>query len=290
MHILETGTLRQRLMHATQHALRCGALQPITSRHEIVQDGGVNFTVRVMENLARKEESGGKPAPDFNPFLPYDKDLFVTDLSDTHLILLNKFNVIEHHLLIVTRQFEEQESPINARDFAAAWQCLAESDGLVFYNSGTVSGASQRHKHLQLVPLPAIGKGERIPLEPAIEAALEMGEIAAALPFRHVLAPLDPEWIESPVAAGPRLAAIYDRLLPVIGLGAGNGMSGYTGYNLLMTRQWIMAVPRRQQKFHDVGVNALGFVGTLLVANQTQLEQVRTIGPMTILREVCTKV
>ncbi|NIO40609.1 MAG: phosphorylase, partial [Burkholderiales bacterium] len=38
-----------------------------------------------------------------NPFLPYGKDLFVSDISETHLALLNKFNVIDYHLLIVTR-------------------------------------------------------------------------------------------------------------------------------------------------------------------------------------------
>ena len=41
-----------------------------------------------------------------NPFLPYDPDLVVADISDTHVALLNKFNVIDHHLLIVTRCFK----------------------------------------------------------------------------------------------------------------------------------------------------------------------------------------
>ena len=45
--------------------------------------------------------------------------MFVADVSDTHLCLLNKFNVIEHHLLIVTRKFEHQETLLTVRDFQA---------------------------------------------------------------------------------------------------------------------------------------------------------------------------
>ena len=80
--------------------------------------------------------------------------MFVADISPTHVCLLNKFNVIDHHLLVVTRAFEEQDAAINAADFAALWVCMAEVDGLAFYNGGKLAGASQRHKHLQIAPLP----------------------------------------------------------------------------------------------------------------------------------------
>ena len=68
--------------------------------------------------------------------------------------LLNKYNVVPHHLLIITRHFESQESALTQADFQALWTCLAEYDSLGFYNSGESAGASQPHKHLQTVPLP----------------------------------------------------------------------------------------------------------------------------------------
>ena len=48
----------------------------------------------------------------------------MADLSSTHLLLLNKFNVVAHHLLVVTRQFEPQSDLLNAADFDAAWIVL----------------------------------------------------------------------------------------------------------------------------------------------------------------------
>ena len=96
----------------------------------------------------------------FDPFLPYEPEMFVADISPTHVCLLNKFNVIDHHLLVVTRAFEEQDAAINAADFAALWACMAEVDGLAFYNAGKLAGASQRHKHLQ-DRAAAVGAGQQ---------------------------------------------------------------------------------------------------------------------------------
>jgi hypothetical protein len=55
-----------------------------------------------------------------NPFLPYDSDMWVTHLSPSHTLLLNKFNLVAHHVLVVTRAFESQEDPLNERDLEAA--------------------------------------------------------------------------------------------------------------------------------------------------------------------------
>ena len=60
--------------------------------------------------------------------------MFVDVLTDTHLCLLNKFNVVEHHLLIVTREFEDQDRYLTEEDFAAGLAGLAEYDSLLFYN------------------------------------------------------------------------------------------------------------------------------------------------------------
>ncbi len=39
----------------------------------------------------------------------YEPDLWVQHLSDSHTLLLNKFNLVAHHVLVVTRQFESQQ-------------------------------------------------------------------------------------------------------------------------------------------------------------------------------------
>lgn len=73
------------------------------------------------ESFVPKCSDGGKPA---NPFLPYDGALWVTHLSDTHTCLLNKFNVVPHHVLVVTRKFARQTDPLDAADFDATLQLL----------------------------------------------------------------------------------------------------------------------------------------------------------------------
>lgn len=298
--------LQTRITKATDHALRAGALRPIATRYEIIPDGGVNFIVRVLDNLAHKEEADRQQlnacataGAQFNPFLPYDRDLFVAELSETHVCLLNKYSVTDHHLLIVTREFEEQESAITARDFAALWKVLAEVDGLAFYNAGSVAGASQRHKHLQLVPLPLAPQGPRIPIETLIDAASRAplpaaagegqkgSELARSVPelcFRHAFTALHPDWIKSPEPAGAETARRCEALLQALGLGSKG--AGYSAYNLLLTRRWMLAVPRAQEKFENISVNALGFAGALLVRNGEQLARIRKTGPMSVLRGV----
>ena len=47
--------------------------------------------------------------------MPYDKDLFIGELTPTHNLLFNKYVVSNHHVLIVTKDFEEQASDINSK-------------------------------------------------------------------------------------------------------------------------------------------------------------------------------
>jgi hypothetical protein len=70
---------------------------------------------------ARRGRGPGGPPP-CNPFLPYDEALWVVHLSASHTLLLNKFNVVRHHLLVVTRAFEPQAAPLSAGDLGATWR------------------------------------------------------------------------------------------------------------------------------------------------------------------------
>jgi ATP adenylyltransferase len=226
-----------------------------------------------------------------NPFLPYDPDLFVADISETHVCLLNKFNVLDHHMLMVTRSFQEQESLLNVSDFEALLLCLAEFEGLAFYNAGEAAGASQRHKHLQMVPLPLTAEVSHIPMEPLFNTARFEGTrgVVDGLHFLHVFARMKPEWIASPREGAQELLLHYLDLLRVVGL-SGGGAGEETGrpgpYNLLVTRQWIFLVPRSTECFEGISVNALGFAGGFLVKDEPQLRVLKTFGPMTALQRV----
>jgi len=294
----EPGTLKATVEARTAHAMQCGAIHTIPTRFELVEQGGVNFLIRIVSNLARKVQAQADQqqpsraatiSPD--PFLPYDQDLFVADISDTHVCLLNKFNVLDHHILMVTRSFQEQESLLTLNDFEALLVCLAEFEGLAFYNAGEAAGASQRHKHVQMVPLPLMAEVSDLPIEPLVNTARYDGTMGCApgLPFLHVLAGMDPQWIASPWKGAHELLPQYLEMLRTVGLssgGAGGEIMGSGPYNLLVTRHWILLVPRSTECVEGISVNALGFAGGLLVKDEQQLDLLKTYGPMTALQRV----
>lgn len=290
-HRLQPGSLWRLIQNRTIHALNCGALQPITTSSELIEQNGIRFAVQVVPNLARRDASKTQDTPktnsgNFNPFLPYEPDLFVTNISDTHLCLLNKFNVVDHHFLIVTRSFEDQETPLTLEDFEAMWQCLAELDGLAFYNSGKLAGGSQRHRHLQIIPLPFASNHFALPISPTIsQAQFSNGiGIVPAFPFTHALTQLTADWTESLTAAVKQTLSCYHQLLNAVNLVQPGGELG--AYNLLVTRKWMLIVPRVQACFESISINALGFTGTILVRDETQLQHLKEHSPMAVLKAV----
>jgi ATP adenylyltransferase len=184
--------------------------------------------------------------------------------------LLNKYPVVANHLLLVTRAFESQERLLSGADLAALAQLLEELDWLAFYNGGIAAGASQGRKHLQLVPLP---------LAPEVDTAVPIEPLLGALPFRHAFAP-----------RGPDMHATYRELLGRCGISAAGADERQSmPYNLLATRRWMLVVPRREEHYETISVNALGFAGSLFVRTQAQLQRVRAVLPMQVLRAVAMR-
>ncbi len=293
--LLKPGTLWTSVKEQTAQAIKCGALLSIPTEFEFVEQDGVLFLVRILSNLNRKKAAKEKQekqttnsGQEFNPFLPYEQDLFVADISDTHVCILNKFNVVDNHLLIITRAFEEQESLLTQEDFAALWACLADFNGLAFYNGGKIAGASQRHKHLQLVPLPLAPSGWQIPIEPLLASAKFQDNIATipGLPFLHAFTTLDPDLVQSSLALLDR----YHTLLRAVGLDAVDGNKQSGAYNFLATREWMLIVPRSQEHFQSISINSLGFAGALLVRNEQEMQLLKSQGPMNILKNVAVPI
>ena len=51
----------------------------------------------------------------------------------------------------------------------------------------------------------------------------------------------------------------------------------------------MFVVPRSSACFESIPVNALGFAGSLFVPSQQDLERVRSVGPMQVLRTVAVR-
>jgi sulfate adenylyltransferase (ADP) / ATP adenylyltransferase len=264
---------------ATRRALASGALRPIDTDTTLLDDAGVRFVVRAVSSLARKDEARHAAAAT-DPLGDYDPELFVADLAPSHYILLNKFQLLAGHVLLVTRRFEHQERLLTVEDFAALITCLSEVDGLGFYNGGIEAGASQARKHLQLVPLPLAPESpDKVPMERLLGSC--------RLAFTHAFARIVPP------ATGPVFHAVYRELLnrcSISTVATAEGEFQSAPYNLLVRRSWMLVVPRSRACFESIPVNALGFAGSLFVRSQEDLERVRAVGPMHVLRAVAMPV
>jgi ATP adenylyltransferase len=297
---LKRNTLWNNLVETTGRALRSGALVRVPTDYTFIEDKGVRFCVRVLSGLQRKDEAREKQDADsragknVNPFSHPEHDLTVCDITDTHRAILNKFNVVDHHLLIITRQFEEQDTLLTLKDFEALWLCMAEYDSLGFYNGGREAGASQRHKHLQLVPLPLAPEGPAVPMEPVFAGTpVQSGPVAIpTFPFIHAFVQLDAAAPIDPAVTAKSAYEFYSDMLRFVGFECPDPArltKQSAPYCLLATRTWMLLVPRSREFFENISFNSLAFAGSLFVRNEEQLARLKQYGPMRALADVAMR-
>ena len=270
--VFTAGALPNLVTKAVNVGYQTGALVPIGTDLVVVYEDGLAFPVRVLGNFKRKLQDPTSTAKEgnTNPFLPYDPNLFVADVSDSHVCLLNKYPIVEGHLLIVTRSFEHQETLLTYEDFLASWRCLVEYDGVVFYNNGPVAGASQPHKHLQLIPNPPEEEAGTLPITQLFKTGLPFKAGYHAYPT--VQDKLDTTFIRA-------LHQRYLGLLTSLNLVTSEAADDKPApYNLLMTREFLMIVPRRAECVEEMSINAMGFMGSLFVRDKAQLDRIVTHG------------
>lgn len=271
----EKSSERTRSLWAQAHAARVrgeasGAVVPFPHRVQTLDADGLTWNVRVLTGTAPK------PGTDPDPFLPpYDTRLHVADLGADHALLLNKFPVLAGHLLVVTKADAPQAAFPDPGDFAATAPLLAGPPALAFYNGGRESGASQPHRHLQTVSLPLGPAPAPIPTAPWIEAAVD----GQALPFPGAAARL-PRSLWKSGNAGAGLHAAGAQLLRR----CGRDPDAPGAFNLLFTREWMLAVPRTARRHRGVAVNSLGYAGAMIVKSRQGVRAMHSPGPLAILR------
>jgi ATP adenylyltransferase len=119
------------------------------------------------------------------------------------------------------------------------------------------------------------------------------------LGFRNAFAVLEGSLFEAP-DAGERLLEHYALMMAACGLRedaandggrAANEPERQRGpYNLLVTRRWMLLVPRSRERFGAVSINALGFAGSLFVRDESEMAALRAAGPMKALQAVAVPV
>ncbi|WEM43564.1 DUF4922 domain-containing protein [Photobacterium sp. DA100] len=252
-------TLWDRASRVAECALAGGSLMPIVTDAQVIEEQGISYFAHVVTANATKKFRA--TSTQGNPFLPYDQSLYVAEAGQGHVCLLNKFPVLSPHLLICSKAFVPQQSCLTLADFRAWLLGFDHPDVFGFYNSGPQAGASQSHRHMQLVKSP-------IPLEPVITQG--------RLPFDHALVSLQAMDAE----------VLYDHYLAMMGqlsllpMTAGGEC---TPYNLLLTERWMLLFPRSKNNIEGIFANGINYSGRFLVKQAEQLEWLKQYGLMNYL-------
>ena len=81
---------------------------------------------------------------------PFEPGICIEEnLTQNHRLIFNKFPARKHHVLVITKEPESQSKRLNTSDFMASLLALKTLDeSFMYYNSNSISGASQDHKHM----------------------------------------------------------------------------------------------------------------------------------------------
>ncbi|KAI6104044.1 ATP adenylyltransferase-domain-containing protein [Pisolithus croceorrhizus] len=291
--------------HKYEAALSSGDLYFFPSETHLKEDNGIERDGQILVSQEPSVATTGQPDP-FAP--PYSLNLYVGDLAlddedDTaeYVVLLNKYCVVPHHFLLVTKEFRPQTSPLLPSDLVHIYQLLlaarrANKSLIAFYNCGVNSGASQPHKHVQFIEVERDGPPlEKITRNLKIEAS---GRPFAfqSLPyanhiFRLPALSLDSTPAELRQTLFPPFHSLLDLVISTVRHDPGYP-SGSPSYNVILTLEHMHLIPRRYETYTIPGtdtvihVNSLGYAGMMLVKNHSDLEEIKKVGPAEILRGV----
>ena len=258
-------------------AEKCGALVPLHTQR-IPLAATEPFVLRRLLSDTPKHLRSEGPKP--NPFLPWDPRLEVDRLGDDHALILNKFPVQRAHLLLISQSWQPQAGWLRPSD----WQVLAaverQCPGLWFFNSCAAAGASQPHRHLQL--LPRQPNEPSCPLATHFVAQLEGRE--PAWPWRYRLSRRQHS---AGSEAAQELEQLYLQHQGELGLGSPQDqVQPSRPYNLLFDQHWFLTVERVQEHWAGFSVNALGYAGCLLITEGSDQAWLSRHGPLALLQAV----
>ncbi len=256
-----------------------GSLIPLKTKLILSNDYYHNdFELRELRSkFPINKESNG---PKVNPFRPFDPRLNIADISSKHALILNKYPVQKGHMLLITKKWEPQSGWINISDFEALIEVDNDTSGLWFYNSGQNAGASQPHRHIQLLRRSTNEK----------------------------VCPRD-SWfiknINNNIRVKDRLGSslyIIKRSNDINISQANNLMMDYVDlcqksdiglvycdekprldYNLIITRDWMAIVRRKMEGLNGFSINSLGFAGYILSTNKSDMDWYKKHGPLELL-------
>ena len=214
--------------------------------------------------------------PKQNPFCPWEKILEIDKIGDNHQLILNKYPVQKGHILLITNNWKPQNGWLDIKDWEAIQQVNKDTSGLWFFNSSPIAGASQPHRHFQLlrrsrneISCPRENWFLEMNLDQNINSKLKKNIIVSKFNF-----------LENSVS----LFELYLELCKKLGLGDPiSDKKPIYPYNVLITNKWIAVIKRKNDHIHGFSINGLGFAGYLLVTEKSDVNYLKKFGPEKLL-------
>ena len=214
--------------------------------------------------------------PKQNPFCPWEKILEIDKIGDNHQLILNKYPVQKGHILLITNEWKPQNGWLDINDWVAIQKVNKDTSGLWFFNSSPIAGASQPHRHIQLlrrshgeVSCPREEWFLNLEISNNNETKLKKSVVVSKFNFLE-----DSSYIYN----------IYLELTKKIGLGDPiNDEKPRYPYNIIITNNWIALIRRSFDHLHGFSVNGLGFAGYLLITNKSDINYLKNYGPEKLL-------
>ncbi|CAJ2506261.1 Uu.00g003910.m01.CDS01 [Anthostomella pinea] len=272
-----------------------GDLTYYPTQAAMLTPGSLAFQLRFSPSLASKPKAPKPKEPNAKPFNPFENPsaaMLIAELPPSHNLVLNKFAIVPEHFILATKEAKPQTHVLEKDDIDAAYACIrayhtAGQELFTFFNSGEHSGASQPHRHLQLLPVERMKDG----LEDADRGG-EWDVLAdrirgrkKALPFSIFTAAIDAEM--SGEERHDAYLALYKRAVKatIASEEVPDKGEAKISYNFAMTSTSMALCPRTaegasiqnrsDEEAGSVALNGTVLAGTALVKNQAEWDALR---------------
>ncbi len=271
-------------LEISRKAVDCGALIPLETLKYKSNNSYCDFELRFLKSPIPKYllEYG----PKLNPFIPWDSRLEIEPVNDKHTLILNKYPVQLGHMLLITNDWKPQNGWLCIDDFEAIVNVDTDTSGLWFFNSSKDAGASQPHRHFQLLP-----RHQYEIICPRYEwfCSLLNNKEYHNSDISHCIS-IKPRNKDS-ISKAVDLFNSYISMIQEMHLGEINIIDKpLKPYNLLITSEWIALITRETEKSNGFRINALGFAGYFLGTKKSNVDILIKLGPEEILKNVIEQV
>ena len=269
-----------RALEISRKAVHCGAVIPLnTIKYQSIEEY-CDFELRFLKSPIPKYliEYG----PKRNPFIPWDSRLEIQAINEKHTLILNKYPVQIGHMLLITNTWKPQNGWLNKDDFEAIQNVDNDTTGLWFFNSSKEAGASQPHRHFQLLP-----RRYNESICPRFDwfCSLLNNTNGSKSEISHCISIRQRSKNKNSIEYD--LFSSYKSMIDEMNLGDIDIINKpLKPYNLLITSEWIALITRKTDRSNGFSINALGFAGYFLGTKRSDVDTLIKFGPEKILKDV----